>query len=123
MADEIKVHVSLNVENGYYKWSYAPGQVSIDQAAIGADSRVQEIGTSEENIDVGDVSTEGLVLMRNLDTTNFVTYGPQVGTGNMEAMGKIKPGEVALWRMLPGAQLRAKADTAAVKLFRVILED
>ena len=116
MSNEIKLTISFKVENGNYKDVFAPGQIQIDQASPGRGGHVQVVGTTEETIDFGDVSTNGLLILRNLDSTNYVQYGPQVGTGNMEVWGKLLPGEIAAMRLAPTVVMRAQADTASVKL-------
>ncbi len=118
MADEIKIRISLNVTNGDFLENYAPGQIDVDQAAIGRYGGVQIIGTTEEILDFGDVSTAGYLFLRNLDATNYLEYGPEsAGSGAaMVILGKLKPGEPALLRLSPGVVMRAKANTAAVKL-------
>ena len=123
MANEINITLSVQVTNGFFKHAFNPGQIQVDQAAPGRGGHAQEIGTDEETVDFGDVSTEGYLILRNLDDTNFVEYGPQVGTGDMEILGKLEAGEVALLRLSPGVVLRAKADTAAVLLDVCLLED
>lgn len=66
----------------------------------------QEIGTSEEALTVGDVSSLGLVVIKNLDETNFVEVG-------LTASYTIKllPGQACLFP--PAGTLYAKANTAA----------
>ena len=121
MADEITVRFSARVLNGNMDESFGPGQITIDQSVQGQGGHVQEIGLTEEALDVGDIgvgtiNTEGCLYLHNLDATNYITYGPQVGTGSMEAMGKLKAGEIAWLRLSPGVVVLAQADTAACKL-------
>ena len=116
MADEIRINVTFRVENGYFKDAPPIGQILADQNNPGRGGHVQSIGSgAEEDIDVGDVSTLGWALLRNIDPTNYVTWGPKTG-GVMVPVGRIRPGKVALWELEPGIILRAQADTAAVKL-------
>lgn len=72
------------------------------------------IGTSEEDISFGDV-TPGLVIMENLDSTNFIKYGPKSG-GAMIEFARIAPGGFAVIQLQGSAIIRAIADTAAVKV-------
>lgn len=121
MADEFKLRFSYLVENGFFRDSFQGGQINIDQASPGRGGYVQVIGTSEETVVFGDVTTEGLLFMRNLDATNFITFGPD-STG-MKVVGKLKPGEVAFFRVDPAVVLKAKADTASCKLDVRLYED
>ena len=79
---------------------------------------IQEIGTSEEAIDLGDVSAGGYSFWWNHDATNYVTI--RSGTG-ADDLVKIGPGEVALFRLTATAPY-AIADTAACELEYIILE-
>jgi len=121
MADEIKLSVQLSLTKGSLKDNFNPGQISLDQTNQGLLSTVVSVGTSEEDLSVGDISTLGILVLQNLGT-NFVEYGPKSG-GSMVAYGKIEPGEVAVLRLKPGITHRWVADTAAVKVLVKLLED
>lgn len=114
MADEISASISVRVVNGDFTDVVSPGTVEIDQVASGYAGGIVSVGTSEEDLAVGDVTSPGLLYLRNLDATNFVTYGPK--STNMVAFGKLMPGEFAFLRLDPTVTLRWKADTAAVKV-------
>ena len=122
MASEITLNVSLRVANGLMEEQFGPVQDQIDQSAIGVDGGVREIGTTEETISLTDVSTPGYAIFRNLDSTNFVTIGPDSG-GSMVDFLKLKPGEIAVLRLAPDVSIKAKADTAAVKLLVRVYAD
>lgn len=87
-----------------------------DQSGVGQDDRKHSIGTTEESITFTDISTNGWVLMQNLDTTNYVQWGFASGVYG----GRMKAGELAgPFRMESGATLYLKANTAACRV-RVI---
>lgn len=69
------------------------------------------IGTSEEDISFGDV-TPRIVIIENMDATNFVKYGPKSG-GSMVNFGRVSPGGIARFEMGASVTLRMSADTAA----------
>ena len=121
MADEIKATVSINVENGTYKTTFNPGELSIDQTTQGAASGILSIGTTEETVSFTDVSSEGVAVFQNLDATNFINVGPD-STGIQNFL-KIKAGEHCFLRLHPGITVKAKADTAACKMYFLVLED
>jgi hypothetical protein len=121
MANEIKLRLSFRVENGNFKDNWQGGQIDITQNNPGRGGYVQVIGTSEETIVFGDVTTEGILFMVNLDNTNFIEWGPD-STG-MVRCGKIMPGKPAWFRVFPGVVLKAKADTASCKLDARLYED
>lgn len=72
------------------------------------------IGLAEEDISFGDV-TPGIVIIQNLDSTNFIKYGPKSG-GVMVEFLKLSAGRFAIIEMQGSAIIRAIADTAAVKV-------
>lgn len=122
MDNAIQIVLVVNVANGAFRDMFSPGQINVDQAAVGRGGYVQSIGTSEEIVQFGDVVTAGYLVLRNLDETNWVEYGPESG-GAMVSFGKLKPGEVAVLRLKPGVVMRAKADSGAVKLDVRLYED
>ena len=116
MADEITLTVQLRVSKG----NFDPGTVrfsnlQFDQTAIGKAGGVQEISTSEENLNSGDLTNVGWLLMKNLDDTNYVQWG-QDNSSTMQTVGRMEAGEVALLRVEPGIGVRLKANTAAVDI-------
>ena len=123
MANEITVNLNMEIKNGFFAESIRPGQIRIDQSGEGRSGVVQTIGTSEEVVAFTEISTEGVLYMRNLDDTNFVRYGPERPVSILVYFGKLKPGEYALFRLAPGVVMRAQADTAAVKLDVRLYED
>lgn len=123
MADEIKLRIKLSCENGYLKELFDPGEISITQTTANAHCPVIDVGTSEEVISFGDISSAnvGLVAFRNLDTTNYVRLGPTSG-GAMVPMIRILAGETEVFRLEPSVTLRAQANGAAVKLQMKLLQ-
>lgn len=122
MANELKISINTRLENGTFLDIFQTGMIEIDQAAVGAHRPVVDVGTSEEVITDGDVGTLGWLIMRNLDATNYVEWGPE-SSGSMVPIGKMEPGEPALFRLKPGITLRAQANTAACKVDVRIYED
>ena len=118
MSAELKVSISASLTKGTYKDSFQPAQISVDVATQAAASGVQNIGTAEEDLVIGDVgSTGGWVFLQNLDAANYITYGPKSG-GAMVAFGKILAGEFAAFRVVTGTStpIRLQANTAACNL-------
>ena len=75
---------------------------------------VQNVGTSEEAILLGDVAPGGYVFVQNLDTTNFVSLRQATGAANFM---KLLAGEWAIFRMSVDTTAPfAIADTAAVNV-------
>lgn len=123
MANEIKLTARAIVQNGnYYSVFQPPGNTSYDQAAVGAVSGIATVGTTAEALSFGDVATLGYAFLQNLDEDNFITFGPD-STGSLVPFGKLKPGEVAMLRLVPGITFKWQADTAACKVSYLVLED
>jgi len=125
MSQEITVNLTFNVNNpstgGGYSNSVRASQ-QYTQNAQGANGEVVSIPTTATNIDLTNLTTYGWAYFQNLDTTNFVTVGLSVSAVYYSFL-KLKPGEIALLRLEPGITVQAQADTAAVKLNYLVLQD
>ncbi len=112
MANEIAIGISFTCNNGYMRDQYSPGQIQVTQANVGRAGHVQNVGTTEEVLDFGDINTNGYIILRNLSETNYVTYGPEE-SGAMVVVGKLKPGEIAILRVAPTVVMRAQAENTS----------
>lgn len=122
MANEITVRAQLT-----YNPSLA-GQVGMDSTLQSATldmtgteqwATTVDVGTSEEEITPpSDIGTPGMVLVKNLDSTNFIELGSVTG----EYLVKLLPGEFAMFR-LASSSIFALADTASCKLQIFLLEE
>lgn len=121
MANEITLTSKMSVSKGNFVTALEVSGLKRTQDAIGATQGVLSIGTSEETISAGDVGTLGYAMFRNLDETNYVDIGPD-STG-LVGFIRLEPGDVAMLRLKPGITIKAQANTAAVKLQVLILED
>jgi hypothetical protein len=127
MANEITLTLQTLLNNGGISDSHASGSFAVDQASAKMLRNVQEIGTTREALQLGDVTTPGYCVFINLDDTNFVEIGVEgfidgVGTVGFIGFLKLKPGEQCLVRLTTTAPY-AKADTAAVELFYIMYQD
>jgi hypothetical protein len=124
MANEFTMTGLLKIDKGFQQDIKNVSNLRITQIGDGSAGGVQNIGTSAEAIDLGDVSTLGLYFFRNLDPIggNFVEIGQDSG-GGFEVYEKLLPGEFTVGRfgVLAGT-LQAKADTAAIELQYKIYE-
>ena len=120
MANEITITAIMKLENGHLSISEVASSKKFDQSALGGGlPGFATIGTTEETITTTDISTLGWMWMKNLDTGNYVEWGFSTGVYG----GRVEAGEPALLRLNPGATIYMKADTAAVDMRIVILED
>lgn len=113
MANEISISVSAALANGTLSQAVSLSD-SVDQAAALAMFKTVAVSHSAEaDVDLSPVTTNGFVFMQNTDSTNFIKFGPKSG-GVMVELGRLKPGEVACFRLASGVTLRWVADTASV---------
>jgi hypothetical protein len=117
MANEITITLQTLLRNGGLSDNHSSGSIAVDQASAKVLRNVQTIGTVQEALVLGDITTPGYCVFINLDITNFVEIGV---TGSMFL--KLKPGEQAICRLTTTAPF-AKADTASVELFYIMYED
>lgn len=121
MANELKVTLGVAYANGSMKDTIASEVLNITQDTLFYHGTVVSVGTSEEDLAIGDIATLGWLYLKNLDATNYVTYGPKDTT--MKAFGRIEAGEFAILRLEPGITLRWQANTAAVKVLVKLYND
>ena len=116
MAGLITAQLTFEVTNGNFNDAYkapASNPIALTQTTEGGGNPgFVTIGTSEEDIAFGDV-TPRVVIIENLDATNYVQYGPKSG-GAMIVDKRISPGSFAFFELDSGVTLRMKANTAPV---------
>jgi hypothetical protein len=110
MANEISISASVAVAKGGASVA-GSGNKTLDMTGTIMRSEVITIGDVEENIDYGlDIATPGVVFLKNLDATKYVTYGNATGPANPN---KLRPGCVALFEPSTATSLYVKAETSA----------
>lgn len=122
MADELTLTLKVSYsKNGV---TLAPADVSNKKITISGNAAkhfVQNIGTTEEAIDLGDVTTGGWWFAWNRDSTNWVEI--RVGTGGADFV-RLEAGEFFAGRLSPdNAAPYAIADTAACNVEFLIIDD
>jgi|SRR2546428_930067 len=117
MANEITLSGSLSYSKNKAKASLS-GTQTADVTGDHYMQGVQDVGTVEESISKGDIGTIGFCAFRNADSTNFVQVGAASGSYSL----KLKPGEFAGPIRWNGTAVYAKADTAAVELEYLLVE-
>lgn len=124
MADEISVTSMITVENGDFKFTRQYPSQKSDQAAQGAITQIQNIASSHEAIQLGDMAVGdiGWCCMRNLDATNNVTIGIVV-SATYYTMLILKPGEFAQFRFDQTNVPYAEASASTVNLEYAIFKD
>jgi hypothetical protein len=122
MANEITYQLQALLNNLGLTDNFSSGSIAVSQIQRLMVKNVQYITSVApgEALDLGDVTTPGFTIFKNLDPTNFVLIGKLV-TGNFEDLLKVNPGEVQLCRLSTAPY--ALADTAPVSLLYVIYSD
>lgn len=125
-TDAITFGMSLSLANGALdSFSLAPASVQIDQntaVPVRVDGS-QTIGfAAHEALTITDITTLGVCFFWNRDATNYVELGVDVGA-TFYPFVRLNAGEYWPFRMAQGITPYAKADTAAVVLQRLIMDD
>lgn len=113
MAGEIRINLQFNVDKGEFSDSFSVLNKAFDQAAIGGGTPgYVTIGTTEESVQFTELGTEGWIILKNLDTTNYVQWGFATTVYG----GRIAPASFAIFQAEPNLTLYLKANTAACKM-------
>jgi hypothetical protein len=118
MANELTLSASVRFSKGGISVSEGKSGVQLDVAGDDFVTKTQNVGTSEEALNLGDITTPGYVLMRNTDPTNFVSVRSGTGAANLI---KIPAGGIALF-MCEAAAPFVIANGAAVKIEYTMIE-
>ena len=122
MSASADIAISISYANASSGLSI-PRALSDTVSISGLDSGIlnlQNIGTVDETLDLGDVASNGYFFAVNRDPTNFISIGYTSGT----YFAKLKAGEGMIMRAGAGlTAFHAKADTAACDLEYFLLPD
>ncbi len=120
MANELTVSASLAFSKGGITAGLSKNGLQITITGTKKLENVQNIGTSEEALQLGDLgsSADCWLLIINRDATNYVSLRRATGEGNMT---KLKAGEMALMRLEAAAPF-AIANTGACNVEYVLIE-
>ena len=121
MAGTITMQTGITHVNGGLAINVPQKSKAIVQTTQGAFTDTQSIATSDTAITIGSIATLGIVVIENLDATNFVDIGSYVAA-TFYPLVRVLAGERYPFRVKPGLTLYAKADTSAVKIQKTIYE-
>lgn len=114
MANEISFNLRFTCSNTENNDRFELND-TFNQTAVGSDGGLLTVGTSEEDLTITDVTTPGLLILRNTDATNYVQFGPKSGT--MVAVGRLQPqGLPAVIPLDNSVTITLIANTAACKV-------
>lgn len=136
MADEIRVTAYLEAIKSLYQFPRIGGSFTFDLNGDGGDAPgFVDADITETVVDLSALTRPGWVFMQNFDPTNYVDWGagpnlgagtgltPGTGTFDDLLIGRMYPGEPALFRLHPHANLVLRADTAPCRVLVKALED
>jgi hypothetical protein len=115
MANELTLRLQASILSGNLQSEFPQQIIRPNVAAQEQNGGVFSLTTSETDLTLTGITTPGWLILKNLDTTNFLTWGPKSG-GSMILCGKILAGEFAIFRLGAAVTMRMKADTATVKV-------
>ena len=124
MANEKSVSITLAVKNGDLDRSRKVNNLKLNQTNARAVGNTQTVGTTEELLAVGDLTTPAECYLRNLDSTNFVTVGVKPAATYYPAFRLKASSAMPLCGLIEsGVSLYVKADTAACDIDILILDE
>jgi hypothetical protein len=118
VSKELTVNAWVRFQKGDVDVSLGKNGLRLDMSGDDYMRFEQLVGITEEALILGDV-TPGVVLIKNLDNTNFVSLRRASGEGNCL---KIKAGECWPFRLAAAAPF-VIADTAPVRIEVLIIDD
>ena len=126
MANEISISTRLLAKKSFLNVDHNVGTVTADlsgsTSAAGIVSIPTTAGGTALSLDGITTATMGYAFFRNIDATNYIEIGVQVG-GTFYALVKLKAGEVALLRMNQTNPPYARSNGTAANLQYTILAD
>jgi len=124
MADEISLSFSLSFsKGGRYVDTSNFGSIGQEIDVSGTDyiHKTQTIGTTAEALDIGDITTCGIMVVKNLDASNYVEISRATFTSGQGTV-KLKAGEKYPFRLGSNTPY-ALANTSPVEIEYMIFED
>lgn len=118
MSREIQLAASVRFSKSGSIIETVLASMYVDVSGLGGIKSKVTIGTTDETLDLGDITTPGYLVIKNLDSTNYVSWGPD-GT---VYPNKAKAGEFAVVRW-NGAAIHIKANTASCEVEYTLLPD
>jgi len=94
MANELTLSASVKFLKSDTNVDFAKAGVLLDVAGGDYVKRTQTVGTSEEALGLGDLTTPGYMLIYNSDSTNYVKIRSGTGAGDLI---RVPAGGIALF--------------------------
>jgi hypothetical protein len=126
MANEVKLSVSLRVNNGNAEDYFSASGLRFDQASQGSVGGIVQIGTAVETLSVGDVASAGFAAFRNLSTatagTAYIALGKYDGT-TLHEFAALRRGQPAVLPLVSTITIGARAYGTALPLRYVVFSE
>lgn len=114
MSNELTLSASIDFAKGKVTLEKGIGGVKIDVSGTDAVHLTQTVGTSEEALNIGDITIPGYALFYNGDADNFVEIRAATGEADLVT---VPAGGIALFQFSADCTAPyAIADTASVHL-------
>ena len=129
MADEITVNANITASSGNYSLAFRPGSITPDMATISGSDIVQNIGLTNENLNIGaDIVPGGYAWFRNLSTSTSATFDPSIKISSCAATAagtsfpfcNLRPGEFAIVRSVTTSVSAISATVTANLQFGIL---
>ena len=118
MANELTISAGLKFVKGNKSVSFGKSGIQLDVAGDDLTWQTQNVGTSEEALNLGDVTTPGYILIYNEDATNYMSVRSGTGADNLV---KVRPNAIALFECEASAPY-VIANTAGVRIHYCLIE-
>ena len=115
MANELTLNLKASFTSGNLSSDFPTQAGQLDVAAVEQNSSVFSLTTAETDLTFVGITTPGWLIIKNLDATNYITWGPK-SAGAMILCGKIMATEFAIFRLGAAVTIRMLANTATVKV-------
>jgi hypothetical protein len=118
MADELSLRVIATTSQDVVPDRFDE-TATLDNATALVEAGGQTVGTTHEALDLGDVSTARIVILKNPDSANYVEVG-RVISASFEAFSTIEAGSINVVKPSSGATLYVKANGSPVTIQKFI---
>ena len=120
MANEITHNLRVQLANGSLRFDFNPGRLQVNQTTQLLFDSTQSIATTETTIALTGLTTPHIIILHNLDGTNYVeagfvttVYGLRLRPASIPSCFQINTGITSLF---------LKANTAACRVRIVAIE-
>jgi len=111
MPGTIAVQLYVDINHGNFNDRIQDSQTIAQTGVGGGNPGTISVGTTEEIVTLSELTTPGMIYVKNLDETNYIDFGFSTGVYGI----RVKPGMGNWIGLVPGVTLYARANTAACR--------